>query len=182
MAEDLLEGATRVLAERGAEGFTTNHVAEATGVSIGSLYQYFPNKASLLIALHEREAEALWSELESVLADRTRSPRERLMSIIPAVFAAQRRDFELQVALHHEGAAVPEGPRFKDLEERTVHGLTLFLADAHPGRDGHRAWAVHAFFVLTSLLDRIGREPLDEPALEETASRTALMLAAYFEL
>lgn len=43
----ILEAATQVLAEVGAERFTTARVAERAGVSIGSLYQYFPNKGLL---------------------------------------------------------------------------------------------------------------------------------------
>ena len=52
--ESILAAAARILAERGYLATTTNDVAEAAGVSIGSLYQYFPNKDSLLVALEER--------------------------------------------------------------------------------------------------------------------------------
>ena len=53
MREDILKGSIRVLEKYGAHRFTTIRVAEETGVSVGSLYQYFPNKESLLFALHE---------------------------------------------------------------------------------------------------------------------------------
>ena len=46
--------ATRIFDERGYRATTTNHIAAAAGVSIGSLYQYFPNKDALLAALAER--------------------------------------------------------------------------------------------------------------------------------
>lgn len=49
MVEDILEAASVVLLEKGLEAFNTNRVAEVAGVSIGSLYQYFPNKESLQI-------------------------------------------------------------------------------------------------------------------------------------
>ena len=42
--ETILEASARILVKRGFDGFTTNEVATAAGVSIGSLYQYFPNK------------------------------------------------------------------------------------------------------------------------------------------
>ena len=60
----ILEGAARVLAERGWAGFNTNLVAERAGVSIGSLYEYFPNKqaiADTLVSEHLTKAEALFS-------------------------------------------------------------------------------------------------------------------------
>jgi AcrR family transcriptional regulator len=51
----ILEAAAQVLEAAGFEGFNTNAVARRAGVSIGSLYQYFPNKRALTIALIRRE-------------------------------------------------------------------------------------------------------------------------------
>ena len=60
MVETLLQATTRILRREGRERLTTNRVAEVAGVSVGSLYQYFPNKQSLLDALTERyEAQFL---------------------------------------------------------------------------------------------------------------------------
>ena len=53
--EAILAAAARVLARESLAGFNTNRVAEVAGVSVGSLYQYFPNKAALVAALIERE-------------------------------------------------------------------------------------------------------------------------------
>jgi|GEM_PF-374461 len=50
----ILQAAGQVIADRGWAETTTNHVAQRAGVSIGSLYQYFPNKESILVALMER--------------------------------------------------------------------------------------------------------------------------------
>jgi AcrR family transcriptional regulator len=54
----IVEAAAQVLERRGEEGFNTNAVAERAGVSIGTLYRYFPDKAAILKALAEREIEA----------------------------------------------------------------------------------------------------------------------------
>lgn len=51
----ILEAAARILARDGYAGLTTNKTAELAGVGIGSLYQYFPNKDALVLALHLRE-------------------------------------------------------------------------------------------------------------------------------
>jgi hypothetical protein len=48
LVEDILQAATQVLAREGARRFTTARVAEAAGVSVGSPYQYFPNKEAIL--------------------------------------------------------------------------------------------------------------------------------------
>lgn len=50
----ILQAATQVLEQEGATRFTTARVAERAGVSIGSLYQYFPNKAAILFRLQSK--------------------------------------------------------------------------------------------------------------------------------
>jgi AcrR family transcriptional regulator len=50
----LVDATAAVIVERGLDGTTTNHIAERAGVSVGSLYQYFPDKEALLEALLER--------------------------------------------------------------------------------------------------------------------------------
>ena len=51
----ILDAAGQVLAKEGAQRFTTARVAEKAGVSVGSLYQYFPNKAAILFRLQSDE-------------------------------------------------------------------------------------------------------------------------------
>lgn len=53
--EALLDTATRMLHSEGEATFTTNRVAERAGFSIGTLYQYFPDKTAIIVALAERE-------------------------------------------------------------------------------------------------------------------------------
>ncbi len=61
----ILEATARIVGQVGLDRATTNRIAELAGVSIGSLYQYFPGKEALLAALIEREARA---DLEAVAA------------------------------------------------------------------------------------------------------------------
>lgn len=63
--EAIVEAAARILETLGFEGYTTNVVAERAGVSIGSLYQYFPNKDALTLALIARESAVLLQEVEA---------------------------------------------------------------------------------------------------------------------
>ena len=57
MVSRLLDATAATIAERGLDGTTTNHIAEQAGVSIGSLYQYFPDKEALVEALLTRMGE-----------------------------------------------------------------------------------------------------------------------------
>ena len=64
MVSAILEAATRVLSQTGWSTFTTNQVAIVAGVSIGSLYQYFPNKISLAEAIRQQHLETILQVLE----------------------------------------------------------------------------------------------------------------------
>ncbi|NWD25720.1 TetR/AcrR family transcriptional regulator [Pseudomonas yamanorum] len=59
----ILEGAAHILETAGFDGYSTNAIAQYAGVSIGSLYQYFPNKTAITRALIEREMGLLLAEL-----------------------------------------------------------------------------------------------------------------------
>lgn len=55
--EIIVRAGARVLGDRGWAGFTTNEVVEVAGVSIGSLYQYFPDKFALVDAIRQRHLD-----------------------------------------------------------------------------------------------------------------------------
>ena len=61
--EGIVEAGARVLAQRGWAKFTTNEVAQAAGASIGSLYQYFPNKLAIAEAIRQRHLKQILSVL-----------------------------------------------------------------------------------------------------------------------
>jgi AcrR family transcriptional regulator len=69
--EAVLEAVQRVLKRHGAEAVTTNRIAEAAGVSIGSLYQYFPDKQAIFTALYDRHVDEVRHVIERTMADCT---------------------------------------------------------------------------------------------------------------
>ena len=66
--ERILDTAARIFHEQGYAGATTNDVADEAGVSVGSLYQYFPNKDALLVALTRRHIESTTAGLACLLS------------------------------------------------------------------------------------------------------------------
>lgn len=65
----IVQAGARILSDEGWAGFTTNRVAELAGVSIGSLYQYFPDKLSLVDAIRRRHLDDSIAVVRSIRAD-----------------------------------------------------------------------------------------------------------------
>jgi AcrR family transcriptional regulator len=110
MVEAIVEAAARVLARRGWAGFTTNEVASVAGVSIGSLYQYFPNKLALAEAIRKQHLDAVLSALGDPAKGKSGTiPLEhRVTRLIDGVIAAHSVDPTLHKVLLDE---VPFAPR-----------------------------------------------------------------------
>jgi len=103
LVEAILGATARVLTEHGYAGTNTNLVAERAGVSVGSVYQYFPNKDSLITALHERHALEMHAAMEAALAGpRTLDLRGQLAAIVHAWLAAHQVAPELHRVLEKE--------------------------------------------------------------------------------
>jgi AcrR family transcriptional regulator len=88
--ERILAAAARIFDERGYRSTTTNHVADEAGVSIGSLYQYFPNKDALLVALAEQhlvEAAERFGRRLARLRDEQPDLRETVRSLVELAVA-----------------------------------------------------------------------------------------------
>ncbi|MBX3496970.1 MAG: TetR/AcrR family transcriptional regulator [Parvibaculum sp.] len=180
MTEELLEGAARVLARDGAAAFTTNRVAEAAGVSIGSLYQYYPNKVSLLLALHERDAEQVWGKLAGVLDDETLPPRARLDAAIQGFFDAEIAGDELHAALAEAQALISATPAFQEFESQVIEKLRAFLEKSLPHhRDEHEHLARVCFAVVTATGERAAVRRLDSAQTRELGAATARMMCDF---
>lgn len=87
----VIVAAQRVLEQHGVEGLSTNRIAETAGVSIGSLYQYFPNKEAVVSALTDRYFEAIMSAVLPVLAGPTDDPLVVLSRVGAALCEAYER-------------------------------------------------------------------------------------------
>ncbi|MEV4000775.1 TetR/AcrR family transcriptional regulator [Actinomadura sp. NPDC049753] len=92
--ERILEAATRVLSERGYDGASTNRIARAAGVGNGSLYQYFPNKDAIVIAVLDRFADRLADRLGEEIEATMRLPWQE----------AGRALLDVQIRLFEENA------------------------------------------------------------------------------
>ncbi len=87
--EHIFEAATRIIDEDGLEGLTTNRIAEVAGISIGTLYQYFDNKSSIIYVLGKREMTAVTDKIIATLTlAASGTPIDLTKVLIDAVFNA----------------------------------------------------------------------------------------------
>jgi AcrR family transcriptional regulator len=88
----ILEAAAHILERDGFGGYTTNAIAMRAGVSIGSLYQYFPNKDAVTVALIEQKAERNFETLQAIAAAQRSAPFDARIDALVRFAVAQQLD------------------------------------------------------------------------------------------
>ncbi|WP_203963647.1 TetR/AcrR family transcriptional regulator [Actinocatenispora thailandica] len=108
-----IEATAALVAERGPSGVTMSQIAKDTGIGRATLYKYFPDVESILVAWHDRQVDAQLAELVRV-RDRTDGARERLDAVLTAYARAIRTAHppaEPAAAPLHRGAHVAAAHR-----------------------------------------------------------------------
>lgn len=148
----ILEAVIRLLKHRRA--VTTNSIAEAAGASIGSVYQYFPDKRAIFIALHERHIEQVDRALHRRIGESTGKPLEQLVShLIDGMIEVHASDPELAALLDAE---VPHrADRVGEFSLRLHDPLRKALAP-HAASLGGTAKLDLRAFVLANWLEAFG--------------------------
>lgn len=131
----IVEAAARVFAARGYEQTNTNHIAERAGVSVGSLYEYFPNKDAILVALVESHIRDAQARIGSALAELAATPpslAEIVRRLVHEVFALHGERPGLHQVLLHD-TLLPPGTRaaLEHAEAEVRERIRLLLA-THP--------------------------------------------------
>ncbi len=177
----ILEAVIRILKREGADAVTTNRLAEVAGVSIGSVYQYFPDKQAIFAALHQRHIEQIDRIIEATLIENAAAPLDRLMSaMVDAMVDAHSADPELHDLLlsrvgHRAGGT-------QDFAER-VHGTFLLALSARSrelkrGRDLDKLAFVVTHMVESLCHGAVRRPPL-HASLKEIKAEIVRAVMAY---
>lgn len=175
--EAILEATTQLLESSDLDQISTNHVAERAGVSIGTLYQYFPNKTAIFLAIAERDIERRFQMIaEAITATREEfggaSIRTMIRALIGSFAESDRNEALVRVLIATRGSA----------KGRTlpVDIIARLLAEAAQDQDQVRTLTETSAFVLTrSVLWTILTATLDAPhLLKESAFEDELVLLA----
>lgn len=120
----ILIATARILTQFGYDKANTNRIAELAGVSIGSLYQYFPNKEALITALAEQHVNTMMEIIESKLKDLSEAPIEVILhELVKACIAAHAADPVLHKVLNEQVPRINN----TNLEERVTALLRTYL-------------------------------------------------------
>jgi AcrR family transcriptional regulator len=171
--EAILEAAARILDRLGWGGFTTNAVAEVAGVSIGSLYQYFPNKLALIEALQQRHFDEVLSALRC--ADEQISRMKRVESLVSGMIAAHSVHPSLHRVLLEE---VPRGKTLRAIHqkfEKEYWALYTKLIAANDTSSGNPRTAIRAQVLSAAISgaihDAARKGTLSSPGFEQELVR-----------
>jgi AcrR family transcriptional regulator len=152
--DTILDATARVLKHVGFDGLTTNAIAEKAGVSIGSLYQYFPNKEALVSALIERHCEEMNSAILAELTNVARLPiAQAARAVIELTLSAHAIDPALHRVLTEQVPRIGKLAKLRELDNishRMVAGLLAARRDELAIRDVELA-----AFVLVSAIESI---------------------------
>lgn len=139
MVSQILEAATRVLEEDGLKGFNTNAVAEAAGISIGSLYQYFPDKDSMVAMLIHRRVKAFLLALQNVTATLDQSFEQQIRGLVEVAVEQQLTSAHLARLLDLEEMRLP-----LDAETQAAQSEIIGVVSQLLERKGYRDIAIVA--------------------------------------
>lgn len=146
----ILDAGARILVENPAQ-FTTNRVAARAGVSIGSLYQYFPNKESILGEIVERElAEDLAYIRDMVEGNSGKPLPEVFQAFLSGASHIAGREAQLKQVLNQQLSTAGKTARAAQTQLQIVDLLSELFASAHgwpAGKDPRLA----AYLAVTSL-------------------------------
>jgi AcrR family transcriptional regulator len=179
----ILEAAVQVLAKQGARRFTAARVAEKAGVSIGSLYQYFPNKAAILFRLQSDEWHQTHELLRGILEDARRPPLERLRSLVHAFIRSECEEAEIRGALDDAAPLYRDAPEAQAAKASGKGIMQAFMREALPAAS--EATRTLAGDLIKTTLSTVGKRfsetPRSPAEIEVFADAMADMFCAYLE-
>jgi AcrR family transcriptional regulator len=165
-----LDAAIQVLIKEGAPRFTMARVAAKAGVSVGSLYQYFPNKAAILFRLQSDEWRETGALLHAILEDVDTPPLERLRRLVHAFIRSECDEVAVRTALSDAAPLYRDAPEAQSIRDSSHLTMQRFIDTTLPSVS--KSKRLLAAELVTTTLGAAGKQFSEQP-------RTAAEIAAY---
>ena len=179
----ILTASARILRESGYDGLTTNKVAEAAGVSVGSLYQYFPGKDALVTATLLTFGDRQQKKLFAALAHVRDEPIEVVIdTVVKALMQMSELDPKLSMVLMNQIPRIGElGQVVAYFQERVTIPIQAFLEarGADLAVDNHRAAAFILAHTVQPLLQRVQFSEMSNAERLEVFEELKQMITLY---
>jgi AcrR family transcriptional regulator len=177
--EAVLDAVVRILKREGVNAVTTNHIAKVAGVSVGSVYQYFPDKRAIFNALHKRHLEEIDRMVETKLMEHAAASLDVLVrAMVEAMIDTHAGDPELYELLLTEVPHRADGTR--DFAVR-LHGAFRLAIASRMHEFKTRRDLDMIVFIVTNMVESLShaavlRRPpqLSLTAVKEEAVRAVL--------
>ncbi|MGP0011307.1 TetR family transcriptional regulator [Pseudomonas sp.] len=181
LVDSILQAAIQVLAKEGMRRFTTTRVAERAGVSVGSVYQYFPNKAAILFRLQSDEWRETFEMLRGILEDTRNPPLERLRLLVHVFIQSECDEAEVRVALDDAAPFYRNAPEAQEVRAGGKQIIEAFMREVLPeATEATRAVAGDLIKVtLSSVGKQFSESPRTPAQIETYADAMADMFCAY---
>jgi len=183
----LVEATARILVKEGFDKASTNRIAEVAGVSVGSLYQYFPGKEALVAAVIERHQQEIMQTVRGELAEVLAQPVEKAVrKLVAVVVKAHRVDPRLHRVLAEQ---IPRVGKLEKLETFNRENYTLFRAYLERHRDELRVDDLElASFVCVTSIEALTHNAvlhyskvLSDETMEALIDETACLVTGYLK-
>lgn len=177
----ILEAAIQVLIKEGAQRFTTARVAERAGVSVGSVYQYFPNKVSILFRLQTDEWKQTTELLSRILEDAGLPPLERLRKLVHAFIRSEFEEAQIRTALSDAAPLYRDTSESQEMEKSWDPIMQKFIEEVLPTASARsRALAGDLIFTtLATVGEHLSGTERSEEDIQHYSDAMADMFCAY---
>jgi AcrR family transcriptional regulator len=183
LVDAVLDAAVQVLMKEGANRFTTARVAERAGVSVGSLYQYFPNKAAILVRLQSDEWQRTSALLRSILEDQATAPPARVRRLVHAFIQSECEEAAIRTALNDAAPLYRDAPEAIEAKKENAQIFRTFLHEVLPGvpHDVRMLAGDLIKMTLSEVGSSFSETPRTETEIALWSEALADMLCAYLE-
>lgn len=165
LVEAVLHAAVQVLAKEGAQRFTMARVAEKAGVSVGSLYQYFPNKAAILFRLQSDEWRQTSEMLRKILEDVQTPAFERLRTLVHTFIRSECEEAAIRVALNDAAPLYRDAPEAHEVKASGERTVQVFLQEVLPNASEQKRKIAGELLKMT--LGTVGKHFSESPRTAE---------------